>query len=944
MKGQFPKTLLAALISAAGLTTGTAQADYRWAYQYNDQGLVTEIDGPRTDVADITRFEYNPKGQLTQVTNALGHTSQMSDFDLFGSPRTVVDANGITAQLSYDVLGRLTEHTLISTDGNATTTYQYNAVGLITKIIFADDSWLAYEYDAARRLVAVTNTLGESIRYTLDTMGNRTEEKILDGNSQITQQVQHQFDAMGRLLETVGAAGQRSQYRYDVDSNLTGTTDGNQRNNTQAFDALQRLVSITDAQNQLTHLSYDEQDNITTVTDPRGLVTRYEYDAFGRVIRQISPDTGTTTYTYDEAGNVRQRTDARGVVTEYRYDALNRVITQTYSGDASYDVTYQYDAQTTASGQPNIGIGRLTGMTDKLGSVSYRYDERGNLIASQRQLTAGNHQTDTTTAYTWDLAGRLTGITYPSGLTVSYQRNNAGQVEQIRFSGHNGEQILASDIIYQPFGGVQNLIWGNGINLARTYDQDGRLASQTVGELQSLNYQYDGVSNITGIARTEGNTTQSNQYQYDALDRLTHETGDAGSKQYTYDAVGNRTERTKQITQSDGTQADRTQTLLYSDTSNRLTQRGNRSLNYDVTGNILSGLKNKQYYNYDISGRLTSLTKNSILKTRYLYSGTGERLLKIHYKDDGQQTHKTYHYAPDGRLLQESFYNKQGFKKRTKHYLWLDNQPLAYIEQRLRNNGSIKQEHVAYLHTDHLNTPRLATDSNQTIVWRWDSDAFGLGKADKDPDGDGLKLNIALRFPGQYYDGESGLHYNYYRDYDPRIGRYIQSDPIGLSGGINTYGYVHQNPLKYTDPKGLAVPIVACALNPACVAAAAKVTAEACVVVGTAAYTGYQAVQAWGIFNESDDWMNDVEGPLSVLPPGYFDKPQSSTGGPDWDPDENDGNKTPGNNQAQNKEFHDATRGLTKAQKRRVHEEITGKGYSYKQIKEIADAVKSGRF
>ncbi len=80
-----------------------------------------------------------------------------------------------------------------------------------------------------------------------------------------------------------------------------------------------------------------------------------------------------------------------------------------------------------------------------------------------------------------------------------------------------------------------------------------------------------------------------------------------------------------------------------------------------------------------------------------------------------------------------------------------------------------------------------------------------MGRIDKDLDGDGIKTNICLRFPGQYEDGESGLHYNYFRDYHPGWGRYVQSDPIGLNGGINTYAYVNSNPLRFTDEHGLAL-------------------------------------------------------------------------------------------------------------------------------------------
>jgi RHS repeat-associated protein len=110
-----------------------------------------------------------------------------------------------------------------------------------------------------------------------------------------------------------------------------------------------------------------------------------------------------------------------------------------------------------------------------------------------------------------------------------------------------------------------------------------------------------------------------------------------------------------------------------------------------------------------------------------------------------------------------------------------------------------------YIHADQINTPRMVTDQAGRVVWRWDTaDPVGASAPDEDPDGDGTRFTMNLRFPGQYFDRETGLHYNYYRDYDPQTGRYLESDPIGLAGGINTYGYVRGNPVIGIDPAGLA--------------------------------------------------------------------------------------------------------------------------------------------
>ena len=136
-----------------------------------------------------------------------------------------------------------------------------------------------------------------------------------------------------------------------------------------------------------------------------------------------------------------------------------------------------------------------------------------------------------------------------------------------------------------------------------------------------------------------------------------------------------------------------------------------------------------------------------------------------------------YFYDQQGQLISEY---KNG--KPIRDYLWADNQPLQRDRIKLKNNGDTIVKNSLSLVTDHLHTPRIALDDSNTIVWRWDSNAFGKGGIDKDPDGDGSKHNIRLRFPGQYADPESGLYYNWNRYYDPQLGRYVTSDPIGLDG------------------------------------------------------------------------------------------------------------------------------------------------------------------
>ncbi|EPN33712.1 YD repeat-containing protein, partial [Pseudomonas syringae pv. actinidiae ICMP 19096] len=216
---------------------------------------------------------------------------------------------------------------------------------------------------------------------------------------------------------------------------------------------------------------------------------------------------------------------------------------------------------------------------------------------------------------------------------------------------------------------------------------------------------------------------------------------------------------------------------------------------------------NGRRFTYDSQGRLSEVYQANIYKIAdYKYNALGQRIIKRAYAMGSQTVAgtTTYLYDPSGKLIGQTFYDGNGQKTSVQYWFWLDNMPLAQLTANFSALGEVSSSKLIYLHVDHLNTPRLATDSTQALLWRWNSDAYGVGAPEEDVDGDGKATTIALRFPGQIYDAQTQLSYNYYRDYNPDTGRYVQSDPIGLKGGRNTYAYVNANPMSYIDPMGLA--------------------------------------------------------------------------------------------------------------------------------------------
>ncbi|HHM8552680.1 TPA: RHS repeat domain-containing protein, partial [Pseudomonas aeruginosa] len=420
-------------------------------------------------------------------------------------------------------------------------------------------------------------------------------------------------------------------------------------------------------------------------------------------------------------------------------------------------------------------------------SLVYRYDERGNLVEQVRSIRLDQQTLLDRVTYRYDAANQLLEIGYPSGLAIGYPRNAGGQVASVTLAvGDKAPSTLVGQIAYLPFGPLLRLTWGNGITLSREYDQDYQLLRQKVGPWQS-DYQHDANGNIQQHRHSLWGTLD---YQYDPLDRLTEERGVQGGRSYAYDAVGNRTQRSDNPA-SGGTASS--QDYQYAPDSNRLTAIGAQAVTSDAAGNLTQDRAARKLA-YDAQGRLQSVSRDGQQVAEYRYNALGQRIVKL-----TPESVTTYLYGPDGQLLGEAEHDGSGRKLRAQYYLWLDSLPLATIDADYDAQGKVGNPTLLYLHGDHLDTPRLATDASGQIAWQWQSDAFGRGEALSQG-----STQVNLRFSGQYYDAESGLHYNYFRDYDPETGRYVESDPIGLAGGLNTFSYVYGNPVNLIDPNGLA--------------------------------------------------------------------------------------------------------------------------------------------
>ena len=617
-------------------------------YSYNAYGQVTTIDGPRMDVADVTSFIYDEfTGDLLSVTDPVGSTTSFSGYDLRGNPGNIIDSNGVATDFSYDSEGRISQVTRAAT-GEVTTYAYYFPAGsdLLSTVTLPGGNVLTFGYDAALNLASITDGLGNTIAYSYDTEGNRTEENVQDPGGTLVRTVSYIYDTLNRLDQVVDFDGSFTQYGYDDNGNrdLAISPDGRQADYT--FDALNRLstaVREMGAVDETTGYGYDPTDNLTSVTDAGGNTTSYTYDDAGRLLRTDSPDTGVTKYAYDEAGNLIYKEDARGVVTQYSYDAANRLTQVSYPSDPSLVVTYEYDLPST----PN-GLGRLCRMTDATGTTTYNYDAAGRVTSEVHTISG----TPYTVQYTYNTDGSLDTMTYPSGRSVSFARDVTGAITSAS-AVQNG---LTSDLITatapHPFGGYDAFTYGNGVTNSYTYDLAGRLSSLAAGTFLSRTYERLNGGDISAIDDLV-NPAGSLAYSYDLAERLTSSDGPFGNAGYGYDGVGNRLSKDIDGQGTGYTYLPGTNILAASTGAQAATYV------HDPAGFMtVNGTKG---FTYDASGRMASASVAGTQVGVYAYNGQGQRTVKT---ADGQTTVFLYdlsgnmvgEYYSDGTMIAETVY------------------------------------------------------------------------------------------------------------------------------------------------------------------------------------------------------------------------------------------------------------------------------------------------
>lgn len=746
----------------------------QYRYSYNIQGQPTEI---QNSLKQKWLLGYNTAGYLTIISDPLDHTTNFSR-DILGRVTKVVDPLNNLTQYAYSFNRDGEEVRQIDALGN-TTTYYYDKLNRPIKKVIPSGLEKIKSYDNKGRIILQTDYSGNQTKYEYG-LPNSSFAGLLTKVTYPTYSESYDYDNMGNAISVSQQLDNNtvlnSRNSYDQQGQIISQTDAAGRTSQSAYDALGQVTTDTDALSGKTLYQYDLVGNITTLTDQNGNQYHLKYDQNNNLIKETRTLGNDVEYSYNNANQLTEQKQINGNRIQYQYDAAGNIRQKSYIAadkiDAEQTVSYLYDANNQLTDVQQNG--------ETSSHFTYQRDALGRVV--QENISYGNIKN--TLKYSYDADGNLASITYPDNSTVNYIYAN-NQLQKAVLP--NGEEINWSDYQWNQPGKVTypHAVQTNSYDALQRSVQIKVVSNDKT--LLKRSYNYDKVSNVSHIQTENG----SSSYQYDQLDRLTQvkpdsETTGQQAESYSYDAIGNRTGSAQQPGE-----------WLYNN-QNQLVKWGEgkqqTSLTYTPNGQLSTeeNANKKLSYSYNAAERLSKVSNDAGELARYEYDPFGRRISKT---VNGETTY--YIYSSEGLIAELD----QNGRMRIA-YGWQPDSDWGTSplwQANLSDGQTLKNASYHYLITDHLGTPQLAVNNAGEQSWKVSSDAFGNTKLDA-----GNQITMNLRFPGQYYDVETGLSYNYYRDYDAKTGRYIENDPVGLAGGINRYEYAYSNPIYWIDFYGLA--------------------------------------------------------------------------------------------------------------------------------------------
>jgi len=787
------------------------------SYTYDTRQQLTQLIDGR---GNKTSYAYDGNGNLYSTTEAVGTTLSRTTTSSYNSTtnlltsRTEPSATANytkTTTYTYDAGGNMLTRTVKGYIGTTLTTaitsFAYNSLGQLASITGARNDlndttiFRYYANDTSQgnnraQLHTITNALGQVYTFS-DYTSLGKPGSITSPDGQTTTLT---YDPNGNVL-TQTTSGLTTSFAYDDAGRLAKLTLPGDRILSYSYTD-GRVGAITDGLGNSIHYSYDSRGRRVTeaIKDPQGglrWTLGRAYDAQGNLSKLLFPGNAKESYEYDANRNLTKTIDPVSTETSISYDALDRQLTTTVAGDAisalGYDrqdnVTSVTDARNhiTTSTWDDFGNERSIQAPDT-GLSKLSYDLAGN-------LTSKTDVKNQTVAYTYDALNRPVKQTYPNAardILLTYDTARPGKLSAIQ------EEFSNRSFTYNNQGQVTAetcSIGSTTATVAYGYDAaTGDLASITYPSGRVLSYSRDAMGRITGL-QLDGQPLAANIQslpfgpvasatlgavhlvrEYDQRYQVNRIQAGTFDLQYTRDAAG-RVGTVAGL--AEPTFTAKSETTAINSANNQITTVGAAAWTHDANGNVTSD--GNFVYMWDALNRLIKVEQNGATVASYAYDSQNRRISKT---VAGVTTH--YVYDLNNQLIAETLTDGTPIRD----YFYLSGEPLAVREYQ-SNPG------LYYFVNDHLGTPQQLVTSTGTTVWQAAYLPYGEAQIQTNT------VSSNFRFPGQYFDAETGLHYNWNRYYAPKAGRYISADPIGLGSGLNLYTYVNGNPVNLVDLEGL---------------------------------------------------------------------------------------------------------------------------------------------
>nr|WSX77836.1 DUF6531 domain-containing protein [Streptomyces sp. NBC_00899] len=751
--------------TAHRLIAETDPLGHTTTHQWDPANLhVTEVTDP---LGHTTRYAYDEDGHLTAAVRPDGTQMQVEYNDL-GRPLRIVEPSGAVWTHTYDGNG----NALTVTDPlGATTSYANDEAGKLTAVTNPFGHTRTVASDAAGLPVRITDELGHATTVSRDAFGRPVE--LTDP---LGQAIRMAWTPEGKPAWREDADGARETWAWDGEGNLTAHIDQAGHTTRYTYTHFELVATRADPDGRIHSFAYDTELRLTAVTNPQGLTWTYSYDPAGRLAAETDFDGRTLAYAYDAAGRLAARTDPLGRTTSFERDALGQVVRKR-AGDRV--TTFAYDP-----------AGRLTAAANPDAEIAYVRDRLGQVTS---EATAGRVLT-----HAYDAVGRPVHRTTPSGAVTTYAYNAAGHRILLTAGDHS------LDFTHDAIGRETARRIDNALTLSQSWDVAGRLREQhltaaSTGVVQGRAYTYRSDGHLTGV---HDHAAGSRTFDLDMVGRVTAVHAERWSETYSYDEAGNQTSAAWPAEHPD---TEATGPRAYAGT--RITRAGTTRYEHDAAGRVtlrqktrLSRKPDTWHYTWDSEDHLTSVVTPDGTIWRYLYDPLGRRTAKCRMADDGENVLERVDFTWDGStLIEQTTTISNGSRPITLTWDHDGLRPLVQTERvtDTTSQRGIDQRFFAIV-TDLVGTPTELVNTSGTLTWR--ACATSWGNTTWPPTATSY---TPLRFPGQYHDPETGLHYNLHRHYDPTTGRYTTPDPLGLVPSPNPATYVH-NPHTWTDPLGLS--------------------------------------------------------------------------------------------------------------------------------------------